>query len=185
MKFSRTKILEITVLFIILAAGTAAFIQPCRSSIVDLAYHKPFAVSSALGAGSDYQVKLIVHYGSGVDSGNVFYLDGNCRSDFGDVRFVGSDGATFLSYWMENMVPGGSATFWVKINDDLSSSSSTNYVYYGNSGYSSASDGVATFILFDDFGGSSLNSALWEPYGTIGPENYVISLANSQIDISG
>lgn len=42
----------------------------------------------ASGAGTDYQVKIIAHYGNGTDNGADVYLNGHCRNDFGDVRFA-------------------------------------------------------------------------------------------------
>lgn len=52
------------------------------------------------GAGTDYQVKVIVHYGSGTDTDNEVYLNRKCESDFCDIRFTSADGE-LLDYWME------------------------------------------------------------------------------------
>jgi len=39
----------------------------------------------------------------------------HCRTDFGDIRFTKSDGITELDYWMEEVVDGDYAVFWVKV----------------------------------------------------------------------
>ena len=125
-------------------------------------YRKSHVISAASGAGTNYQIKVIAYYGSGADSGENVYLDGKCRTDFGDIRFTDDDGITLLDYWMEEMVNSNYAILWVEVADDLSTSDQTIYIYYGNAAASDASDGDATFIFFDDFLGSSLDGAKWD-----------------------
>jgi hypothetical protein len=125
------------------------------------AYRKSHVINSADGAGKNYQVKITVHYGSGTDSGADVYLNGKCKSDFSDIIFTASDGCTFLDYWMDFYTAGDNAVFWVKIPDDLSVSSATIYMYYGNPNFSSRGNGDNTFLFFDDFSGSSLNTTKW------------------------
>ncbi|MBT0159305.1 DUF2341 domain-containing protein [Candidatus Bathyarchaeota archaeon A05DMB-2] len=115
-------------------------------------YRKSHALNGASGAGTNYQIRLIVHKGSGTDSGADVYCNGHCRDDFGDVRFTDDDGATLLDYWMESYVSGDNAVFWVEVADDLNSNQSI-YVYYGKADATSASNGANTFPLFDDFNG--------------------------------
>lgn len=64
-------------------------------------YRKSHNIVGETGAGTDYQIKIDVHYGSGSDSGEDVYLDSKSRRDFGDVRFTDNDGSTLLDYWME------------------------------------------------------------------------------------
>jgi hypothetical protein len=116
-------------------------------------YRKSHVVNPASGAGTNYQIKIKAHYGSGTDSGEDVYLNSHCRSDFGDVRFTDDDGTTLLDYWMESKVDSDYAIFWVKVADDLSSNSATIYVYYGKSDATTTSNGANTFIFFDDFSG--------------------------------
>jgi len=132
-------------------------------------YRKSHVVQSAPNAGTDYQVRLIVHQGSGTDTGYNVYLNNHCENGFGDVRFTNSDGTTELDYWLESYTSGDEATFWIKVSDDLSSSDATIYIYYGNSGASTTSDGASTFPdLFTHFLGDSLPSG-WEIDGdTVG-----------------
>jgi len=125
-------------------------------------YYKTHTVNPASGAGTGYQVNLTVRYGSGTDGPYDVYLNSHSRTDFEDVRFTASDGSTLLPYWIESYVAGVSAKVWVKVSADISSAPVTIYLYYGNPGSSSASDGKDTFLVFDDFNsGTSLNSTIW------------------------
>jgi hypothetical protein len=114
-------------------------------------YRKSHVINSASGAGTNYQVRIVVHYGSGTDSGADVYLNSKCRTDFGDVRFTRSDGTTLLDYWMETKVDSDYAIFWVEVADDLSSSNATIYIYYGKSDATTTSNGANTFLFFDHF----------------------------------
>ncbi len=143
-------------------------------------YRKSHVVQNASGAGINYQIWLIIHQGSGTDTGNDVYLSDHCEDDFGDVRFTDSDGTTELDYWLESYTNGDEATFWVEVADDLSSSNATIYIYYGNSGASTTSNGANTFPdLFTHFPGDSLPSG-WEIDGdTVGSmviENSLLKL---------
>ncbi|MCW4046041.1 MAG: DUF2341 domain-containing protein [Candidatus Bathyarchaeota archaeon] len=115
-------------------------------------YRKSHALNGASGAGANYQIRLIMHKGSGTDSGADVYCNGHCRDDFGDVRFTDDDGSTLLDYWMESYVSGDNAVFWVEVADDLSANQSI-YVYYGKADASTTSNGANTFPLFNDFSG--------------------------------
>jgi hypothetical protein len=64
-----------------------------------------------------------------------------------------------LSYWIENYTSGVSATFWVKITNNLTSTNQTIYIYYGNSTVTTTSNGTNTFsIWFDDFSTNTLSN---------------------------
>ena len=108
-------------------------------------YRKSHTVNPATGAGTNYQIRIVVHYGSGSDSGNDVYLSSQCRTDFGDIRFTDSGGQTLLNYWMESDNASSAAIFWVKVSADLSSSAQTIYIYYGNPSATSISNCAATF----------------------------------------
>lgn len=77
-------------------------------------------------------------------------LHGHCQLDFKDIRFAGDD-LTLLDYWIESKVDGSYADVWVEIKDDLSSGEVLIYIYYGNPGAVSESNGTNTFLFFDDF----------------------------------
>jgi len=66
-----------------------------------------------------------------------------------------------LDYWREEKFDSDNATFRVKITDNLSFSNVTIYIYYGNFEVSTTSNGVNTFLFFDDFIGSTINASKW------------------------
>jgi len=101
-----------------------------------------------------------VHYGSGTDSGEDVYLNGGCRTDFGDVRFTDNGGVTELDYWIEEKTDSDYAIFWVEVKDDLSSSDVTIYIYYGKSDATTTSNGSETFIFFEDW--DTIDSDIWK-----------------------
>ena len=115
-------------------------------------------IGSPTEAQTDYQVRVVVHYGSGTDSGEDVYLNGKCKSDFGDIRFTDGGGETELPYWMEEKVDGDYAVFWVKVPSiPASPDTATIYIYYGNPSATTTSNGEATFLFFDDFEEGNLN----------------------------
>jgi len=128
-------------------------------------YRKSHTINPASGAGTGYQIPITAHYASGTDSGADVYLNAHSRTDFNDVRFTSSDGTTLLDYWMEQVSSGSSAKFWVEIRDDLSSSSVTIYIYYGKVDAANMSNGVNTFLFFEDFE-ADLSAWTITTYGT-------------------
>ncbi|MFX0097740.1 MAG: DUF2341 domain-containing protein [Candidatus Hodarchaeota archaeon] len=121
------------------------------TSLPDWSHRKSHVINPAPGAGTNYQIRIVVHYGAGTDSGESAYCDSQCRTDFGDIRFTDDDGVTELDYWMEEKVDGDYAVFWIEVADDLSTSSAMIYVYYGNPTNFTTSNGPNTFLVFDDF----------------------------------
>jgi hypothetical protein len=100
----------------------------------------PVTINNPGSGLTDYQVRVDVTY------------DADMQPDFDDIRFVDSDDSTPLSHWRESYTVSTSAIFWVKV-PSVPSGDKTIYMYYGNDAASSASDGDATFIFFDDFSG--------------------------------
>ena len=133
----------------------------------DWPYRKSHIIQSAPDAGTDYQIKIVVNNASGIDGGETVFLANKSREDFGDIRFVADDGKTNLSYYIETLDPGKSATFWVKLSSDLSASDATIWMYYGNSAAVSESSGLNTFPVFDDFEGASVDISQWTITGNV------------------
>ena len=80
-------------------------------------YRQSHTISgSSDGAQTNYQVKIIVDYGSGSSSGDTIYVDGNCKTDFSDIRFTSSDGETVLDYWIEDYTVSDNAIIWVEVD---------------------------------------------------------------------
>lgn len=117
---------------------------------LDWGFRKSHVIVNATNAGTDYQVRIIGHYGSGTDSGEDVYFSENCRTDFGDIRFTDDDGSTELDYWMEQLTTSSNATFWVEIADNLSTTNATIYVYYGSASATTTSSGTDTWIKYED-----------------------------------
>ena len=89
-------------------------------------------------------------------------VNGKCRTDFGDIRFMDYDGTTKLSYWIEEKIDGEYATFWVRVpNIPKYPNSTTIYLYYGNHKLTTTSNGDDTFLFFDDFEDGVLDTNKW------------------------
>lgn len=127
-------------------------------------FRKAHVITGSAGAGTNYQIEIIVRYGSGSDSGPNVYCNHNCQPSFDDVRFTGDDGVSLLHSWREEVVASDHAVFWVKITDDLSSDVSI-YVYYGNPTAVNTNAGDSTFIFFDDFESGVFDLGKWENPG--------------------
>lgn len=118
-------------------------------------YRKKITITAQSGAGTNYQVKLLIGKTSGA-TGEQFDLNGHCLDNMNDIRFTGSDETTQWDYWTEFVDASGTsylATVWVEIRDDLSSSNVDIYCYYGKTGDTDGSSGVNTFGAgkWDDF----------------------------------
>ena len=151
-------------------------------------YRKLITISGSSGAGSGYQVLLKVGESSGA-SGYDFQVEGHSalfpsgKNDGGDLRFTASDGTTLLNFWVEKVdgsSPDRVAYIWVNISDDLDNDVNI-YCYYGNSSATSVSDGDSTFLLFDDFDGSSLDTSKWN---LTGAGTYSATVSNDVVDIN-
>jgi hypothetical protein len=139
-------------------------------------------------------MKIIVNFGSGTDSGRTVYCNNHCKSDFGDIRFTSSDGTTLIDYWMEYKVDDSTAIFWVEVPTMAASTTTTIYMYYGNSVNATLSSGTNTFYYFDDFedgvisasytrrnfnGWSEANGVLtFQTSGTTASDPNVLSITN-------
>ncbi len=110
------------------------------------------------GVLTDYQMRFVVHQGEGIDSGEDVYVGTTVKEDYSDLRFT-TIGNAPMPYWIEAS-DAGSAVVWVKV-PEIPVTGTQVYVYYGNPGAEAVSDGEATFILYDDFSGSSLDTSKW------------------------
>ena len=110
-----------------------------------------------------YQQDIVIHRTTGTayneTAGGLetwhIYVGDHCREDYGDVRFTNSTGAE-LAYYLWPDYDSSSARFCVRL--DRADQSGTLTVWYGNLSAETASDGNATFELFDEFNG------LWPTY---------------------
>ncbi|MHC1707864.1 MAG: DUF2341 domain-containing protein [Bacteroidales bacterium] len=159
--------------FFLFLAGNSLFAQSWYNASWN--YRKSHTVNSATGAGTNYQVMVTVYYGNGADAAGNVYCNSLCKTDFTDIRFTSADGTTLLSHWIQSTVASNNAVFWVKIASDLSSSSQTIYMYYGNAAATTVTSGTNTFIFYDD--GSTTSG--WTTSGTVGSSNVQGNPVNS------
>jgi hypothetical protein len=124
-------------------------------------YRKSHLITSATDAGTNYQIKITVHYGSGSDSDDDVYLDSKSKTDFGDIRFTNNTGITELDYWMESKTDSDNAVFWVEVGNTLESNQ-TIYIYYGNGDVTTTSNGDNTFLFFEDFDNARFDDGFHE-----------------------
>jgi len=117
-----------------------------------------------------YQQKITIGKSTG---GNVS-LGGHCNDNFSDIRFIHNND-TVLNHWMQNYTSGVSAIFWFNntYNDSCIS------IYYGYVTAPPLSNGTLTFLLFDDFLGTGLNTTKWKTTGILNP-----NFRNSEMYVS-
>lgn len=87
---------------------------------------------------TDYQAKLNITFSLAMEP------------DFRDLRFVDNTNS-LLPYWIDSEADGSYATLYVRVPFIPSHASTNLTMYYGNPYATPASDGQATFDLFDDF----------------------------------
>ena len=137
-------------------------------------YRKRITISGSSGAGENYQIKLSI--GSSSSSGGDFHLEGHCENFPNDIRFTSQDGETLLDYWIEDPSQDP-ITVWIEVKENLDSDVDI-WIYYGKSSESSVSDGDATFLFFDDFEGTNLDTNKWNYAGSPSISDSLITLEN-------
>ena len=105
-----------------------------------------------------YTYQLNAHSGSGANNQTDIYLNNHAQADYDDIRFV-LDETVELNYWIENNTANPSKVF-VKVP-----SNGTVYIYYGNSGVSTTSNGFDTLYFFDDFEDGDISDWTCEQIG--------------------
>jgi hypothetical protein len=108
-------------------------------------------VSSSL---TDFQVKISINTSSLISAGKM-------NSNGNDIRFVDGSTCNTMPYWIESGMNTANTVIWVKVPFLAGSGKKTISMYYGNTAAAAASNGDSTFLVFDDFDGSSLNTTKW------------------------
>jgi hypothetical protein len=99
---------------------------------------------------TDYQVNFTLDTAS-------LIAQGKMRSDCGDLRVTQSDEQTLLPYWIEPTTCNTNNTrIWTKVPSISASSSVTIYMWYGNPQATSAMNGSAVFLLYNDWESGTL-----------------------------
>lgn len=112
---------------------------------------------------SDYQVQIPVTFAAGMNA------------DFSDLRFTDIADAA-LPYWVESSIASTSAIIWVKV----AASAASILMYYGNAAATSESAGAAVFDFFDDFSGTSVDTAKWNVLAGASVSGGQLSLSASE-----
>ena len=105
-------------------------------------YRIPITITNTGSELSDYQVPVLL--------GSSFPWS-HANSYGSDIRFTANNGTTEIPYWIESWASLTSASIWVKVPLVAAGTTTTIYLYYGNSTASIASNGTNTFEFFDDF----------------------------------
>ncbi len=154
---------------------------------IDTIYNYSFlqVISYTAGDTANYEQDIVIHRTSGTayteSVDNLYrwhiYTDGNCRSDYGDIRFTDGD-ARGLAYYLWPDYDAESARFTVRLEG--ATSAGELLVWCGNPTATTTSDGDVTFLFFDHFDGVSFDPEKW----TIAEGNR-FSVAGSVLTVSG
>ena len=135
-------------------------------------YRRQINLKGETGASINHQVLLRVAKSSSASDYDFLANESldfpTQKNESGDLRFTDLDN-NLLNFWTERVVGSGDtavAHVWVKVAANLSSNQSI-FCYFANSSATNVSDGPNTFLFFDDFDGSSIDSTNWSiPFNT-------------------
>ena len=82
-------------------------------------YRKSKVIVGANNAGVNYQIKLILHNGSGTDNNTDVFLNDHCTDFPNDIDFTASDGTTQWDFWIESSNTTD-AIVWIEVRDNIS-----------------------------------------------------------------
>lgn len=102
----------------------------------------PIHINNTAGdALSYYQVNINITY------------DSDMNNNFSDLRVKNETAGTFVPYWIEDKSDGTWCNLWFNATSIPASAwcNDTYYLYYGDAGASSASNGTTTFDYYEDF----------------------------------
>ena len=132
-----------------------------------------------------YQQDIVIHRSTGtaynetaggLETWHIFVGD-HCQADYDDVRFTNSTGE--LAYYLWPDYDSSSARFCVRlVGADVVGEL---LVWYGNPSATTTSSGKDTYLLFDHFEGTSIDTEIWQNTATGG----TISVTDSVLTISG
>jgi hypothetical protein len=129
------------------------------------AYRKAITVNHTDdGAQTNYQMKLTINHGDGADTTGLVYLNHHALNWPTDIQITASDGTTAVDFWREES-DATDGTWWIECPSIAAGETWTGYIYYGDVDATDVSGtlaaGEATFIFFDDFNDSSLDTNKW------------------------
>jgi hypothetical protein len=149
---------------------------------VILSYRRPITINNTSNANvlTNYQVSMTV------DTASLISL-GKMNSDCSDIRFTDNsvsyntaDWTNNYPYWIESGCNTSTTKIWVKVDTIAASSNKTIYMYYGNSSATAFSSGDSTFVFFDDFTGTAINTSKWVKTDAAGyiTQNNALTISN-------
>jgi len=146
------------------------------NSSISFKYRRQITINNSQNSNNltDFQISITLDTQSLISAGKM-------RSDCGDIRFFDSDGQTSLNYWLESGCNTNTTKIWIKVPSIPANSSKIIYIYYGNQNATSSSSGDNTFLFFDDFNGTSLDTTKWGLKKSSGGS---VSISNGQITFS-
>ncbi|MCM2281205.1 MAG: DUF2341 domain-containing protein [Bdellovibrionaceae bacterium] len=103
---------------------------------------------------TDYTIKVTLNTASLVTASHM-------KADCSDIRFTSYDSATLFSHWIESGCNTASTKIWVEVGTISANATTSIYAYYGDPALTSVADGAATFLFFDDFVGTTLDTTKW------------------------
>jgi len=164
--------LRFAILFILITEASNCFAQICLSG---WQYFTPITITNNVSSTlTNYDVKVTINTYALLNSAHMLSNTGD------DIRFIDPSTCTNLSYWIESGINTTNTVIWVKIPSLSGSSTKTINMYYGNGSAKPVSNGDSTFLLFDDFNGSSVNSSKWDSYSSYS----TFSMSSSKLTIS-
>lgn len=170
------RIVIIIGLIITLVLSTAGSATPGDYSF---SYSKTMTVKgSPSGTQFNYPVKVILFNKSGTDtSGGIFLGQGTVSPEWNDVRFSKESDSVYFPYWIES-TNETSATIWVNV-PFIPPEGVDVAIRYGNPNAPDLQDGYATFTLFDNFDGTSLNTGRWTASPGVTVSNSIATITAS------
>jgi hypothetical protein len=137
-------------------------------------------------AGWSYKQPITISSTNTISTGYVYGLnvtyDAHMKAGFDDLRFINGSENTELPYFIGNQINSSWAYVYVLMDSQITSTNQTIYMYYGNAGASTTSNGTTTFTtLFDHFdNGTTLDLAKWTEINVAGA-----TVSNSIMNLTG
>ncbi|MFT4522204.1 MAG: gliding motility-associated-like protein [Bacteroidia bacterium] len=144
------------IFFAIVAALPSLQAQPCFTGYQ---YRIPVILNNtANSALSDHQLMFTVNTSTMVSAGKM-------QSSGNDLRFLDKKGNE-LKYWVATGTMNTTSTqVWVRVDSVYGYQKDTLYMFFGNATASVKSNASSTFLIYDEFNGSSLSST-WTTCGS-------------------
>ncbi|HAV42624.1 TPA: hypothetical protein DCX15_01215 [bacterium] len=118
-------------------------------------HRRQINVSNPGTAQTDYQISIVLDT-------QTLIADGKLQSQGQDIRFTQANGSTIITnYWIEHDTMNTTTTrIWVRV-PNIPAGSSTLFVYYANPTAPAQTSGDNTFLFFDGFIGTSIDTGKW------------------------